>query len=771
PTHFEYRRSLSNLNRAGILKWRKNKEQKNTNTFSQIEKNVSPRDKNGSVTTSVQELPKGSDSAGKGSVGNQSKKLVSISDTPFKLQQLPKLKTADPPSAKNKHDIAKNNQPPPQPPPPAENHSKIKNYEDFSAAVLEAKITENYKEIRSFFEFIYGSFEELVKMFKVDDASHNQSYVDLDLEFLDYVDQSIKRMPKDMQKVVLRSIINSIMKDHKGIKKTADHLRGYLILLLNPLFSDTSTYVIFAHLLRQIASFQSSEHHYLLAWFRRLDIPIFERIVNKIKLFVGYVLFPTKNDVPDGDKSIWWIPSAVKVLALFNAANEQTNERRVPTSAFYIQAIELLELVTEYQTWQSGVQKFSFCQYPFLLSLRAKRFIMQKDSETKMLLEARQSLVNKVRQKQKPSMGMLFLNLDIRRNNLLEDSLKEISKKRADLKKKLRVIFKGEPGIDLGGVSKEWFFLLIQKFFKEDYGMFKYSEKRHNWWFTASSKDSFKEYNLCGVLLGLAIYNGINLDIRFPPIVYKKLLSPAIVPYNNPHAYVGVVPAGVDDLKQVYPEVAQGLRDLLEYDGDVEDDLCQTFMISFTENGQTMNRQLKANGDTIPVTNLNRQEYVNLYCDYLVNKCIYQQFYSFYHGFHSVCASNALLLLRPEEVETLVIGNPNFNIKDLEKITKYDGFKRTDATIRYFWETVHEFDQKLQRKLLFFSTGSDRIPVGGFKEMKFKITRIAGQNAVNMLPMAHTCFNQLCLPSYKSRKDIHEKLLIAISNAEGFGLE
>lgn len=35
------------------------------------------------------------------------------------------------------------------------------------------------------------------------------------------------------------------------------------------------------------------------------------------------------------------------------------------------------------------IRTFSFCQYPFVLSLRAKRFIMQKDSETKMLLEAR----------------------------------------------------------------------------------------------------------------------------------------------------------------------------------------------------------------------------------------------------------------------------------------------------------------------------------------------------------------------------------------------
>ena len=38
------------------------------------------------------------------------------------------------------------------------------------------------------------------------------------------------------------------------------------------------------------------------------------------------------------------------------------------------------------------------------------------------------------------------------------------------MKKKLRVQFTGEPGIDLGGVSKEWFFLITQRFFNEDYG-------------------------------------------------------------------------------------------------------------------------------------------------------------------------------------------------------------------------------------------------------------------------------------------------------------
>lgn len=35
--------------------------------------------------------------------------------------------------------------------------------------------------------------------------------------------------------------------------------------------------------------------------------------------------------------------------------------------------------------------KFSFCQYPFTLSLAAKRFIMQKDSESQMIVMARVS--------------------------------------------------------------------------------------------------------------------------------------------------------------------------------------------------------------------------------------------------------------------------------------------------------------------------------------------------------------------------------------------
>jgi E3 ubiquitin-protein ligase HECTD2 len=649
-----------------------------------------------------------------------------------------------------------------------ESTSTLRNQEEVCDAINVSRQTGDYQTLMRFFTNMYSSFEQVLHVLKVaeqvDSLSHN-----LNMEYLDYLHESMIRMPKDVRKSILRAIINCMLQDHRGAK-SQDDIRGFLVFVLNPLFSDSSTYVIYAHVLRQICVLDADEQQIMITWLRQIPSKDFQGLLTRLRTFVNYKLFPTKNDIPAGEKSAWWIPNGVKVMALLNAANDVI-PILVPRKNFYVKSVESLDLVRQYHLWESGSQNFSFCQYPFCLPLSAKRLIIQKDSETKMLLEARQSLLHKFRQKQLPNMGLLFLNLRIRRKFLLEDSLREISRNQGDLKKKLRVQFTGEPGIDLGGVSKEWFFLITQRFFNEDYGMFTYNSKSRQWWFCTSCKENNQEYNLCGVLLGLAMYNGINLDIRFPMAVYKKLLSPAIVPYNNPHQPVGIAKFQMNDFTDVFPELGRGLKELLEYDGNVEEDLCQTFMVSFTEYGQMLTRYLRPDGDKIPVTNANREEYVNLYINYMMNKSIYKQFYSFYHGFHSVCASNALLLLRPEEVETLVIGDPDFNMSDLEKITTYDGYQRSDPTIRHFWEAVHDFNLKLKRKFLRFCTGNDRIPVGGMKEMKFKITKVNGVNATHMLPTAHTCFNQLCLPPYKSRKLLLKKLMIAVENAEGFGLE
>lgn len=46
----------------------------------------------------------------------------------------------------------------------------------------------------------------------------------------------------------------------------------------------------------------------------------------------------------------------------------------------------------------------------------------------------------------------------------------QLIKKKGDLKKKVKVTFAGEPGVDMGGLTKEWFLLIVRKIFDPEYG-------------------------------------------------------------------------------------------------------------------------------------------------------------------------------------------------------------------------------------------------------------------------------------------------------------
>ncbi|XP_061194602.1 probable E3 ubiquitin-protein ligase HECTD2 isoform X1 [Saccostrea echinata] len=656
---------------------------------------------------------------------------------------------------------------------------RTKTVEQLKEDVLLAKESGNWKVVQDFYATTFESFLEINATFKRDPSKEYKTVEEpgLKFELVHMVYEILLKMPQEIQKVVLKSVINSLLKDKRDHDSrihwphTKDDLRAYLVLLQNPQFENFSTYVIFAHLLRQIAALTDHDHHFLVHWMKGLKKQVFQKIIKRLQNFISIRLFPPKpQDLPPMAKCTWWIPSATKVLALLNAANNLTSPTIVQYTEFYNPTLDHLDLMAEYYTWQnpSSCAGFSFCQYPFILSINAKRTVLQRDSEQQMIIMARRSLVAKVQRRQMPDVGMLFLNLTVRRSHLVSDSLNEIARKQHDLKKKLKVTFAGEPGLDMGGLTKEWFLLLIRQIFHSDYGMFTYDKRAGVHWFSSAQCESYQEFNLVGVLMGLAVYNSIILDIHFPPCCFKKLLSPAVVPYNNPQAMVGVSTMSLEDLKTVQADVAYGLQDLLDYDGDVEEDFGLSFQVSVTEFGLVKTIDLKPNGSNIPVTTENRKEYVHLYVDWILNKSVYHQFQAFYHGFHSVCASNALIMLRPQEVEMLVCGNPILDMNELRKVTTYDGYSPQDQVVKNFWEVVLALPNDLQKRLLLFTTGSDRIPVGGMSEMTFKISRVGG---TDLLPMSHTCFNMLVLPAYKSKKTMKQKLIHAIQNAEGFGLE
>ncbi|XP_028651296.1 probable E3 ubiquitin-protein ligase HECTD2 [Erpetoichthys calabaricus] len=638
--------------------------------------------------------------------------------------------------------------------------------------IEKARLTGDWKIVHDFYLTTFDSFLELNAAFKRDPNAPFNTTDDsgINSKFVNTIYDSLLNTPQEVQKSVLKGIINSLLREWKG-PRTKDDLRAYFILVQNPQYTGISTYVIFAHLLRQIATLSEADHHFLVHWFKKLSQKRFKQLIDRLLQFISLRLFPAKPDeLPPLAKCAWWIPSATKVLALLNAANSLSNPAIIPYTDFYNLTLDHIDIMEEYHIWQcyGNSHRFSFCQFPFILSIATKKMIIQRDSEHQMITIARQSLVDKVSRRQRPDMNLLFLNIKVRRPHLVSDSLDELTRKRTDLKKKLKVTFVGEAGLDMGGLTKEWFLLLIRQIFHTDYGMFTYLKDSCCHWFSSLKCDNYSEFRLVGALMGLAVYNSITLDIQFPPCCYKKLLSPPIVPCDQ-NATVGVAALSLDDLHQVMPELAHGLEELLSYEGNVEDDFYSTFQVYQEELGVIKSYNLKAGGDRIPVTNQNRKEYVQLYVDFLLNKSVYKQFAAFYYGFHSVCSSDALMLLRPEEVEILVCGSPELDMYALQRATQYEGYTKTDLTIRNFWDVVLGFPLELQKKLLHFATGSDRVPVGGMVNLNFKISR--SEISTDWLPVAHTCFNQLCLPPYKSKKDLKVKLTIAISNAEGFGLE
>ena len=62
-------------------------------------------------------------------------------------------------------------------------------------------------------------------------------------------------------------------------------------------------------------------------------------------------------------------------------------------------------------------------------------------------------------------------------------------------------------------------------------------------------------------------FHSIILDLHFPAICYKKLLTPPVVPANE-DAPVGIVTSpSLDDLAAIMPDVAHSLREVLDYRG------------------------------------------------------------------------------------------------------------------------------------------------------------------------------------------------------------
>lgn len=192
-----------------------------------------------------------------------------------------------------------------------------------------------------------------------------------------------------------------------------------------------------------------------------------------------------------------------------------------------------------------------------------------------------------------PGVIQQFLVLNVSRENIVSDTLRELGNVDAnDLKKPLKVKFHGEEAEDAGGVTKEFFLLLLREILDPKYGMFKEYEETRAIWFSEDSFEDEEGYLLIGMMCGLAIYNFTIINIPFPLALYKKLLKESVI---------------LSDLKGLSPNMANSLQSLLDYNGDdLEEVFCLTFEITREVFGEVRSIPLKLNGAEIAVTQENK---------------------------------------------------------------------------------------------------------------------------------------------------------------------
>lgn len=333
-----------------------------------------------------------------------------------------------------------------------------------------------------------------------------------------------------------------------------------------------------------------------------------------------------------------------------------------------------------------------------------------------------------------PAMRILSgqCHIKVRRAHIFEDSFAEISRQSAtDLKKRLMIKFDGEDGLDYGGLSREFFFLLSHEMFNPFYCLFEYSA-HDNYTLQINphsgiNPEHLNYFKFIGRVVGLAIFHRRFLDAFFIGALYKMVLNK---------------PVNLADMEGVDADFHRSLQWML--DNDITDVLEQTFSTDDERFGVTTVEDLIPNGRNIDVTNENKKEYVDLMVKWRIEKRIAEQFQAFKEGFHELIPQDLINVFDERELELLIGGIAEIDVDDWKKHTDYRGYTESDEVIQFFWQTIRSWDGEQKSRLLQFATGTSRIPVNGFKDLqgsdgprRFTIEK-AGE--INNLPKAHTWY-------------------------------
>jgi len=196
--------------------------------------------------------------------------------------------------------------------------------------------------------------------------------------------------------------------------------------------------------------------------------------------------------------------------------------------------------------------------------------------------------------------------------------------------------------------------------------------------------------------------------------------------------------------------------------------------------------ELCAGGSSRHVTPDNLDEYIRLLCEHLLTDGRRRSLHAFLRGLWQVVPLEALLAsgLDAHDLGLTIAGVASIDVAEWRRHARVEPVSaRAGAAIataaqaqedaqertRAFFTLLEEhFNAEMLARLLFFCTGLKRLPPGGFSALVPPFTlQLLDESHAGFCPVAHTCFNALQLPPYKSAQQLEAMLLLSIELGGG----
>lgn len=332
-------------------------------------------------------------------------------------------------------------------------------------------------------------------------------------------------------------------------------------------------------------------------------------------------------------------------------------------------------------------------------------------------------------------------------------AFKQLHKKSVDVYKFVystdrifQITFTNEDGIDAGGPFREGMSRIVDDLFSDNLNLFLlnsngvngigFNQEKYVPNVSKTSYEAKEMFRFVGRLIGACIRVKLYLPFDMSPIVWKKIIGENM---------------DDNDLKAIDIVTATFLMELKTcQDEDSFNEKYNEFDFS----------TMYANDNLVePVIFMNRLEF----CDQIKKKKLNEfdlAIAEISHGINEVIDLNLLRLFSWKQLETLVCGNPIFDIKLWKKKTDSSGISSRCADL--FWNVIESLTQKEQAGFIRFAWGRSRLPIE--KDFTTKMILTQGRGA---LPVSHTCFFSIELPDYQTENEMRHGILTAIHFGAG----